>query len=89
MSPPTSSENDSHFPIFLVHPIHSDLFLGGSGLELTGRHVELRTVPQTLNRAAYHHPACQRTSPVRTAVVERDVTVLVARAFPELSGGTV
>src|SRR5438477_12205264 len=70
-----TSENQLHLTGFFADAIHTNWSFCGSGLHLAARRVELRAMPQTLNGAAYHHTARQRTTLVRAAVVERDVSV--------------
>ena len=53
------SQDQSHLAALFLDPIHSDLLLGRPRFDLAGRGIELRPVPETLNRAAYHDAACQ------------------------------
>src|SRR5471032_2885375 len=70
------SEGQSHFAVFLLDLVHRDLLLRRPALDLAGRDVELRSVPEALHRAADHHSARQRSPAVRARIVEGDIAVV-------------
>src|SRR6266513_2943658 len=62
-----------------LNAISLDRLARRARLYTTGRDVELRSVPRTLDRSADHHAIGERSALVRAAIIERGPTFVGAR----------
>src|SRR3954468_16407328 len=68
----------------LSHLVDAELLLRGAAPDLTGRAVELRSMPEALDTAAYAHAVSERPTTMRAAVVEGSKPALESREHDSL-----